>query len=343
MVRVSSDAAAVRCRSALVTSASVRELVELAGKEQLFSTREQSNLRLLADQEQSSTGHDAWAIKRQILLTAASKLRHSMLLGHKLLLLLLILSVGYVVHQTGMNAHATGMMWVACSSVAIRIDGNLRKEAALLFAFGTVLVEAFCVFNDATRPLETFTVEQAWGLGQGASLIAICWFLGGLAFGFQPLPAKTRSTLQAVGTLLLGVRVVVVYYRVGDQRILTVALPSTTGSFALGGLLACQLTHSAPLEEFARQLEKLEATLAGTQRTWKAVLVDYSLLKCKSQLADRHLCVICMRQLYTHAYIPCMHRCVCEDCGSAWPDSCPLCRSPSTACVRVYNPSDGLE
>ena len=54
------------------------------------------------------------------------------------------------------------------------------------------------------------------------------------------------------------------------------------------------------------------------------------------------LCVVCLAQPYTHAYLPCMHRCVCVNCfdreRDPWlPITCPLCRSVSTKCVRVYD------
>ena len=306
------------------------------------------------------------ANRRMVLLDVASHIRRSMSLALILLLLVLITLLAYVAFATSMNAHAVGMAAVICFTLALRAL-TIGTEAAWFFVYGTVVVEAICLCTDACRPLESFVAEQAWGLHGGVPVIAAGWFLGGLAFGFQALPAATLVILQAVGTLLLMLRVLIVYARVREVLILTRALPSTTGSFVLGGLLARTLVSAAPIRKWAEQLEGVEGALARCQGTWMRLLDDYSSVCASMRLmaassddsptasAAEHepmtdfypsalhsqtksgLCTLCMERPYTNAYVPCMHRCVCEECSRKWPHICPLCRSQSTACLRIFD------
>lgn len=243
-----------------------------------------------------------------------------------------------------------------------------------MFALGTVVVEALCVVNDAMRELDTFAIEHSWGLQDGVPVIALAWFVGGFVFASQPLPTKIRNMLQLTGASLLAARIIVIYLRMGNARLLRVALPSTTLSFALGGVVAIGLRSAMPLTELARQLEELETSLHSSQHTWASVLGELSDLKHQSwrQHVDQQqssqqpqqqqdlptaeaalspslphskaylnssqrTCVICLQRPYTHAYSPCMHRCVCATCRDTWPDVCPLCRAPATDCVRIFD------
>lgn len=49
-------------------------------------------------------------------------------------------------------------------------------------------------------------------------------------------------------------------------------------------------------------------------------------------------CVVCMDEVPTHAFIPCGHRCVCEDCSSSFsPGSpCPICQGKCQMIMRIY-------
>jgi len=49
-------------------------------------------------------------------------------------------------------------------------------------------------------------------------------------------------------------------------------------------------------------------------------------------------CVVCMEDIPTHAFIPCGHRCVCEDCSETLVKAgkCPICQAPTTTCIRIY-------
>ncbi|KAG9395024.1 zinc finger protein [Carpediemonas membranifera] len=52
------------------------------------------------------------------------------------------------------------------------------------------------------------------------------------------------------------------------------------------------------------------------------------------------LCIICCDKVADHAYIPCGHRSVCEDCVKKTAHTlkrCPICRLPAEQIVRIYN------
>lgn len=52
------------------------------------------------------------------------------------------------------------------------------------------------------------------------------------------------------------------------------------------------------------------------------------------------VCVVCLAAPKTHAFVPCGHRCVCEDCGSAvvGQDSanCPICRTAVEQLLQIF-------
>lgn len=54
---------------------------------------------------------------------------------------------------------------------------------------------------------------------------------------------------------------------------------------------------------------------------------------------DGNCCAVCLNAPRTHAFVPCGHRCACEECG---PNvvrrnaRCPLCRVPAVAIMRIY-------
>jgi hypothetical protein len=50
-------------------------------------------------------------------------------------------------------------------------------------------------------------------------------------------------------------------------------------------------------------------------------------------------CVVCMDETRSHAFVPCGHRCVCEECSgvlmaTAQP-RCPVCRAPAMATMHI--------
>jgi len=46
-------------------------------------------------------------------------------------------------------------------------------------------------------------------------------------------------------------------------------------------------------------------------------------------------CIVCLERARTHAGIPCGHRVLCAECAAAV-TTCPICRSPVSAFLRVY-------
>merc|ERR1719321_1259402 len=58
-----------------------------------------------------------------------------------------------------------------------------------------------------------------------------------------------------------------------------------------------------------------------------------------AQSPDRQ-CVICLTYEKTHAFMPCGHLCVCEECGMrAFEErhACPVCRAVATQCRVIYS------
>merc|ERR1712137_343909 len=55
---------------------------------------------------------------------------------------------------------------------------------------------------------------------------------------------------------------------------------------------------------------------------------------------DSELCVICLTNVKTHAFVPCGHRCVCQECGDAMfrrpPVLCPVCRGPTQCVLQIF-------
>eukprot|EP00960_Hanusia_phi_P008200 234808-Hanusia_phi.AAC.1 len=55
---------------------------------------------------------------------------------------------------------------------------------------------------------------------------------------------------------------------------------------------------------------------------------------------DRDMCVICLEGKSTHAYIPCGHLAVCEECKSKSSSVCPICNQESVMCTRIFRPTE---
>jgi hypothetical protein len=53
-------------------------------------------------------------------------------------------------------------------------------------------------------------------------------------------------------------------------------------------------------------------------------------------------CCVCMDNIKTHAFVPCGHMCICEECLwelelKTYPLKCPLCRQISEKTLKVIN------
>eukprot|EP00960_Hanusia_phi_P013720 402756-Hanusia_phi.AAC.1 len=60
--------------------------------------------------------------------------------------------------------------------------------------------------------------------------------------------------------------------------------------------------------------------------------------KCSKEEEDRNWCVICLEAESTHAYIPCGHLAVCQECKDKSPSHCPICNQKSIMCTRIFRP-----
>lgn len=53
--------------------------------------------------------------------------------------------------------------------------------------------------------------------------------------------------------------------------------------------------------------------------------------------SDDHLCVICLNAPKTHICVPCGHKCCCQNCLDKFGKSCPICRKPTTMCIKIFD------
>jgi ankyrin repeat protein len=53
--------------------------------------------------------------------------------------------------------------------------------------------------------------------------------------------------------------------------------------------------------------------------------------------AEAQLCIVCLDTRKDTLLVPCGHKCVCQACAARIEGSCPICRMPVTAKVRVYD------
>lgn len=57
----------------------------------------------------------------------------------------------------------------------------------------------------------------------------------------------------------------------------------------------------------------------------------------KPQISEESRCAICMDAEKTHAFQPCGHKCVCEDCAAAKYETCPMCRADVTGTLKIFD------
>jgi len=55
-------------------------------------------------------------------------------------------------------------------------------------------------------------------------------------------------------------------------------------------------------------------------------------------LKEHGQCVICLSEAATHVVVPCGHQALCRACATQDMQSCPVCRQPVHALIRVYRP-----
>ena len=58
-------------------------------------------------------------------------------------------------------------------------------------------------------------------------------------------------------------------------------------------------------------------------------------ISLKNDTGDK--CCICCVNVKTHAFIPCGHKAICEQCCNNRYENCPLCRAPYNNIIKIYN------
>ena len=53
------------------------------------------------------------------------------------------------------------------------------------------------------------------------------------------------------------------------------------------------------------------------------------------QRAEEAQCAVCMEAERTVAFVPCGHRCACEQCAEGLP-RCPMCQKATTQVIKIY-------
>eukprot|EP00802_Teleaulax_amphioxeia_P012620 Tamp_12663.p1 GENE.Tamp_12663~~Tamp_12663.p1 ORF type:complete len:440 (+),score=20.52 Tamp_12663:266-1585(+) len=66
-----------------------------------------------------------------------------------------------------------------------------------------------------------------------------------------------------------------------------------------------------------------------------AVKAEASAAAAAQGVGDSRDCVVCLAQPSSMAFLPCGHRCTCEECAPTL-EMCPLCRTTVKQCARIY-------
>ena len=88
----------------------------------------------------------------------------------------------------------------------------------------------------------------------------------------------------------------------------------------------------------AAALEQRSAQLATVKEEKKKLVQKAaSLLEEAAEAAE---CAVCIDKERTHIFMPCGHRCVCEECSAmvmlAAQPLCPFCRVPATSSSKAF-------
>ena len=54
-------------------------------------------------------------------------------------------------------------------------------------------------------------------------------------------------------------------------------------------------------------------------------------------VGGKALCTWCLEQPATMAYVPCGHRCMCEEHAALAGSQCPICRAAANGVVRIFD------
>jgi hypothetical protein len=71
-------------------------------------------------------------------------------------------------------------------------------------------------------------------------------------------------------------------------------------------------------------------------RSFAAAVGGGCAAEVKPPISEVSQCGICMDATKTHVFIPCGHKCVCEDCGAKC-KTCPICRAVVTGTLKIFD------
>ena len=105
--------------------------------------------------------------------------------------------------------------------------------------------------------------------------------------------------------------------------------------------LAAHMTAMSRLVTSASavSLEAAEAEAAAAEAAAEAHQGDSADDIDDGQESEHEICVVCMDAERSHLFVPCGHRCVCEQCSLtvlSVTSECPMCRQPSTQALKVF-------
>jgi len=231
----------------------------------------------------------------------------------------------------------------------------------------------------ATRPVEELYDFLELLSSKPLILPCLCaglWFVGAVVHSSQPLHATWQIPLGLLWLAAMGMRCTIIRLRCAHPLgalVFSRVFPCSFLPAVLGFLTTRVSSSLVTITKVARQLEGAETQLAKSHRTWVDLVARFAQLRsmwlelpesirlqntdpgadiegllmlpfaipAKAGAVDG-CCVVCFEQPFTHAFVPCMHRCVCADCADRLEKtgvrSCPLCRRPYTLCAQVFDP-----
>lgn len=101
-----------------------------------------------------------------------------------------------------------------------------------------------------------------------------------------------------------------------------------------------------PAKVRVREPSQMEMLLALSEKagdSWEEperslALLDGAMKSCKTSMADRNTCVVCMSEARSFVYPTCGHLCVCRDCVSdeSIAHTCPVCKQGDQTPIFVF-------
>ena len=272
----------------------------------------------------------------QALRDAARQLQSYLSIGHVAIVNSMVITAAVI--ASGVRSPASiGFLLLALVWAILLANGQAHK-ARLFASGGYLVVEAVAMSAAFCRPIEVLAVQLTQGSTPRAiPFIVVAWILAGIIAGGFFTPPRHSLGYALLAIAMQSCRIVVIFVRSGNAIWICRVLPATSIPFVTGYLL-----------------RRVTSCFSGNFTHFASVLEQCQLPSHESQLARPHLarrpdgpphdlpgrCTICFESPLTHCFVPCGHRCTCGQCGDAWyvrNHSCPMCRTPSIGCIRVFD------